>query len=105
MNKVVYNGCYGGFSLSEEAAKMFNERKGLKKGDEMWINPRYGYYEVPRHDKDLVAVVEELGLKKASGRYADLRITEVGNKYRIDEYDGWESVVEPEYEEYVCIED
>jgi hypothetical protein len=41
----------------------------------------------------LVQVVEELG-DKANGRCAKLRIAEVpaGTLYRIDEYDGFESV-------------
>lgn len=47
-----------------------------------------------RHDPDLVAVVEELG-KKAFGPYARLEIIEIedDDKYVIDEYDGWETLV------------
>jgi hypothetical protein len=42
----------------------------------------------------LVQVVEQLG-DKANGSYAKLFITDVpsGTKYRIDEYDGLESVM------------
>lgn len=40
----------------------------------------------------LVQVVEELG-DKANGEYAKLRIEEVYGSYRIDEYDGNESVM------------
>lgn len=47
-----------------------------------------------RHDPDLIKVVEELG-SEASGDYADLAIVEIqASKYRIDEYDGLESVEE-----------
>jgi hypothetical protein len=46
---------------------------------------------VDRHDPVLVQVVEELG-KKANGECAELAIDEVYGSYRIDEYDGNESV-------------
>ena len=50
--------------------------------------------EIERHDPDLVAVVEELGSEKASGRCARLKVTDIGeSKYHIDEYDGYESVI------------
>lgn len=50
-----------------------------------------------RHDPALVQVVEELGAE-ANGRYANLAIYELpdGARYRIDEYDGSESVMEPD---------
>jgi len=50
--------------------------------------------DVDRHDPVLVQVVEELG-EKAGGNYAKLTIDEVDGPYRIDEYDGNESVVTP----------
>jgi len=50
---------------------------------------------VARHDPILVQVVEELG-DKADGMCAKLAIAEVSGPYRIDEYDGSESVVEPD---------
>ena len=49
------------------------------------------YNNVDRHDPVLVQVVEELG-DKANGICAKLRIDEVDGPYRIDEYDGNESV-------------
>ena len=49
------------------------------------------YRDVCRHDPALVQVVEELG-KKACGGFAELAIDEVDGPYRIDEYDGFESV-------------
>lgn len=53
--------------------------------------------DIPRTDPHLAQVVEELG-KAASGRFANLQIAEVpeGGKYRIDEYDGAESVETPD---------
>lgn len=47
---------------------------------------------VDRHDPILVQVVEELG-DKANGKHAQLKIDEVDGPYRIDEYDGNESVM------------
>jgi hypothetical protein len=49
---------------------------------------------VDRHDPALVQVVEELG-EKANAQFAKLRIDEVSGPYRIDEYDGFESVETP----------
>lgn len=93
--KVVYNACYGGFTLSSEAIVKLKEL-GVQGLDDS------GYFMdsvLARHDPRLVQVVEELG-DKASGRCAKLRATEIsGNRYRIDEYDGRESVVEPEQAE------
>ena len=50
--------------------------------------------DVDRHDPVLVQVVEELG-NKANGMFAKLAIVEVSGPYRIDEYDGFESVETP----------
>ena len=52
--------------------------------------------DLERHDPILVQIVEELG-KEASNMSARLEIAEIkGNKYRINEYDGSESVDTPE---------
>ncbi len=90
--KVVYNACYGGFGLSKKATLLL-QSMGVEE-----IDIEYGYlpYEFPRHDPRLVQVVEALG-EEANGPHAKLEIwTLSGNKYRIDEYDGNESVSEPE---------
>jgi hypothetical protein len=98
MAKIVYNSCYGGFSLSERAAELLAKRKG-------WDEPD-NYPIIPRHDADLVAVVEELGLAAASGRAAELSIRELpdGERYRIDEYDGSERVMTPADYEWILAE-
>jgi hypothetical protein len=51
-------------------------------------------YNIKRDDPDLVRVVEELGSKKAGGRFSKLVIEELepGTRYRISEYDGYESI-------------
>ena len=62
------------------------------------------YYEhvldfssIERHDPILVRVVEELGSEKASGMCSELAIADIGDSlYRIEEYDGYETVITPE---------
>jgi hypothetical protein len=52
---------------------------------------------IPRQDPALVQVVEELG-HQANGMFAMLHIADMpsGTRYRIDEYDGNESVMTPD---------
>lgn len=103
MTKIVYNACYGGFSLSDEAIRIYLDLKGLKYNAEL---REYGYThyevegipdfydrEIDRADPILVEVVEKLG-DKANGSCAKLRIEELpkGTLYRINEYDGYESI-------------
>ncbi len=104
MHKVVYNACYGGFSLSNEAMDRMVELgyEGLQPNPEYNPNSKsmfdshkyWGDYDVPRHNPILVQVVEELG-EKANGSCARLAIEEVDGPYRIEEYDGFETVKEP----------
>jgi hypothetical protein len=102
--KVVLNSCFGGFSLSEEAIEMLNVEHDLD------IDREYGYlgnedlgiddenFEAYRMDKRLVGVVEKLGVDKASGKHASLRIVNVPDEvvevygWHVDDYDGCESV-------------
>lgn len=92
MHKVVYNACYGGFGLSKEAIQYLKDKHGLNSNEEF-----------ERHDKRLVDVVEVLG-DKASGFCAKLAIAEIDSPmYRIDEYDGFESVETPETYNWVVI--
>ncbi len=67
---------------------------------ELTINDR----DIPRHDSALVQVVEELG-DRANDRCAKLMIEEIdGRLYRIEEYDGYESVATPEGTEWIVAE-
>jgi hypothetical protein len=86
MTKIVYNACYGGFSLSTEALELYAKLKGTE-------THKYGRY-LSRSDPVLIQVVEQLG-ERANGRFARLQIEELapGTLYRIDEYDGAESVM------------
>ena len=110
MTKIVYNACFGGFGLSHEGMKRYGELKGLNlvyvpsEEYESWgswyidgIHDEEHYfskYDFDRTDPALVQVVEELG-DKANDEFARLAIAEVeeGTRYRIDEYDGRESVM------------
>lgn len=91
MTKIVYNACYGGFGLSTGARERYIELAGL---DE---NQAFYDFNLDRTDPILVQVIEELG-QRANGRYAELYICELpeGTRYRIDEYDGLESVMTPD---------
>lgn len=144
MYKVVYNSCYGGFSLSPKAEKLLWERKTGKEIFAYALDYRnhnyikvtdfgncssldtfyfvtkdygdilvdeipnecmeYDIFKIHRHDKDLVAVVEELG-EEANGSCAKLRIEEISTPmYRITDYDGYESVETPDNVGWVVIE-
>lgn len=111
MIKVVYNACFGGFSLSrkaaerlaelgyEEAATAIEEQSKQKS----FFGEQYSFYDLPRHDSRLVQVVEELG-EAASGNFAELKVAKIkGLRYRIDEYDGNESVQTPNDIEWIIV--
>jgi len=117
MTKIVANGCFGGFGLSEAAVRRYAEIKGITlysqkdsgftawyrvpveeyNAIEDWEAKNAAYFsvsDIDRADPALAQVVEELG-KAANDTFADLYIVDVpaGTKYRIDEYDGSESVM------------
>lgn len=123
MTKIVYNSSYGGFGLSHEAIMRYAEIKGITLYDHRSWGYSYAtvpweeydrIYEecrkehnyrrsneltfsdlsISRTDPALVQVVEELG-DDANGTYAKLLIEELpaGTLYRIDEYDGNETVM------------
>jgi hypothetical protein len=85
MTKVVYNACYGGFGLSQEAMDRYTELSGVT-----------DFYarDLRRSDPFLVQVVEELG-EDANDGFSNLAIRDVpvGTYWRIDEYDGFERVM------------
>lgn len=102
MTKIVYNACYGGFGLSDEAIEMYLTLKGFKftRTKDRWGSDfsvegweDFYYRDIERDDPVLVQVVETLG-DKADGSFAKLEIEDLpkGTLYRITEYDGYESV-------------
>lgn len=92
--KVIYNACFGGFNLSAEAEALGQKISSI----ENW--GRYSW-ELQRHDPVLVEVFEQLGSDRASGFCSSLAVTEVSGPYRIEEYDGAESIYEPDDYDYV----
>jgi len=104
MTKVVYNSCFGGFSLSKKAIQRYSDLTGLdltfiEKNE--WFErcdlpngEEWDDHDISRSDPFLVQVVEELG-EEANGKFARLMIRELpeGTKYRIDQYDGMETVM------------
>jgi hypothetical protein len=102
MTKIVYNACYGGFGLSDEAIEMYLQLKGFKytKTPDRWgahytVEGDSHFYnrDIDRADPILAQVVEMLG-EKACGEFAKLKIEDLpkGTLYRITEYDGYESI-------------
>lgn len=117
--KVVYNACYGGFSLSLKAVEWLAEhatdlelktyiKEKLTDEPKSFIGTLIGTWfdnKNKRHHKDLVAVVEALG-SEANGPCAKLEIMTIDlNQYRIDEYDGSEEVITPEDSDWIIIND
>jgi hypothetical protein len=75
--------------LAEESANPIGPGR-YAQSNELYFSDR----DIERNDPVLAQVVEELG-DRANGSHAKLRIFEVsaGTLYRIDEYDGIESVM------------
>jgi hypothetical protein len=88
--RIVINRCYGGFGLSNLAAKRYRELAWIPEEELFWT------YDIPRDSKILLQVIDELGLKKASGPHAELKVVEVpeGIKWHIADYDGMEHIAE-----------
>lgn len=85
---IVINICYGGFGISEWARQQFKERARAD-----------GYIPQPeRTDEKLIELIEAHG-SRVNGLYSSLIIEYIPNDYyinkcyRIDEYDGSETLV------------
>lgn len=103
--KVVINRRFGGFSISREAAEFMAARGNKRAQLELDTSSDgwYGFgsvdemdgYGYDRSDPDLIAAVKELG-KRANGYLSELKIVEIpdGTEYKIDDYDGMESIHE-----------
>jgi hypothetical protein len=86
--KVVINGCFGGFGLSDAALEEYKGRRDI-------TDPDFYYYDIPRDCPVLVAMIEEQG-SAINGGFADLKVVEIpdGVNWYIAEYDGLEHVAE-----------
>jgi hypothetical protein len=90
--KIVINACHGGFSLSEQAQKLFCQYSMIEWKD--WQED-WSYYDIERNDQYLVRVIEELG-DDANGRFAELKVVDIPDdvEWQIEEYDGLEHLAE-----------
>jgi hypothetical protein len=86
--KVVINGCFGGFGLSDAALDEYKSRSDI-------TDPDFYYYDIPRDCPVLVAMVEEQGTA-INGAFSDLKVVEIpdGINWYIEEYDGREHIAE-----------
>ena len=79
--KIVVNKCFGGFNVSDEAARVLG------------LSDRY--HIVNRSDKRLIKMVEE-DADKASGQSAKLRVVEIPDNatdWELNDYDGRETII------------
>ena len=89
--EVLYNGCYGGFNLSNEASMEINKRlqDNEKKVDKR-LHLKYRFHPV------CLQVYHLLGQEKFSGKNSHILIDVVDTKYKdfitIENYDGLENI-------------
>ena len=95
--KYVVNKCYGGFGVSKELySELGFEWDGYGYLDNEMFGIESDDYNAYRSDPKLVAAVEKLGEKTASGRRANLVVLDIPDGIEIewDEYDGIETIRE-----------
>ena len=85
--KIAINRCYGGFSVTEAVYKALEEE---------WDGHGYIDHDLGRDDPKLIEAIEKVGVKAASGTYAEIEIVEIpdGVDWHIDDYDGIETIHE-----------
>ena len=85
---IMYNTCYGGFSVSEAALEEY--RRQCPEAQEV------SCYSVERHDPVMVGIVQRMG-ERANGQCAKINLKEISAEYlgfyEIDAYDGMEHVI------------
>lgn len=86
--KILINGCYGGFGISDEAKAEYERRTGEKIS--------YDCDNDNRYNPILIQIREEFGRDRFSGDYASIHIKTIDEIYKdyytINEYDGIESI-------------
>ncbi len=95
--KIAINECWGGFGVS----KAVFEELGIKYDgygylDNKGMGIEDAEYNAYRTDPRLIAAIEKVGVEKASGNLAKVRIVKVPDdvSWYIDDYDGMETVRE-----------
>jgi hypothetical protein len=97
--RVLYNSCYGGFALSEEAVDEFN-----KLSDKPLIRKYISKHDINmRTNPIMLRIYDTLGTKRFSGNYSNILIENINYIYKdyisISEYDGFE-IIKIKYHEY-----
>lgn len=95
--KIAVNKCFGGFGVSEAVYKELGKEwdgYGYLDNDDFGIKSN-NYLAYRSHPK-LIAAIEKVGEKEASGSLAKVRIVDIPDdiEWEIDEYDGVETVHE-----------
>lgn len=92
--EVLYNACYGGYTVSDRAIKMHQQRINFTindKNDEWFYAERF-----ERHDPVFLEIFHELGNDFNAGKYSRIKAEKIPKKYEnhydIYEYDGLERV-------------
>ena len=88
--KIVINGCYGGFGVSENFLKAYKIPYEKTSFGSVIVTEDIDF----RKDHRLIEYIETHGSEMASGHFARLIVVEIpkGTKYRITEYDGYEGI-------------
>jgi hypothetical protein len=87
--KIVINGCYGGFGLSEEALEEYKQKANI-------TDPDFYYWDIDRTCPILVEMVERMMDDPIDTPYSNLKVVEIPDdvEWQIEEYDGAEWVAE-----------
>jgi len=72
--EIMYNACYGGFSVSKEAVQCYLDSNGYV------LCPYYISRELERTDPSMIEIVKQLG-HRANGKCADIKIQCVPIKF------------------------
>ena len=104
--KILYNDCYGGFTLS----KAFKEEYQRRTGKAVGCDAAAFWYRGPdtfRCNPVAIAIVEEFGSEWSSGPNSSIEIREIPSTFarywEITEYDGEEAVIVNAAEAYADI--
>ena len=82
--------------IAKDKAMWSRMNHGVVYTDDGVVSSADRYDSGSRHDPILIALIEEWGGKRVSGKCADIQIVEIpdGIKYEIEEYDGREHIAE-----------
>lgn len=117
--KVLYSTRYGGFGYSNDFTEYYFTKMKIPytRIDKVkpyklttFVSPNGTPLNMPneRHNTDLIEAVEEYYAldKNPSSEYANLQITTLApgnNRYIIKEYDGYESIMEPDDFDFITV--